>query len=384
MRELLNKNATVDYLQRIKKGASLNLLLNAIQAFGLGFASYYFHTKGLAFYKIMLIWAIDPLASLPVVLLAHKWNTRTRMMLGILGYVGMSLSLLFYSQYSWLLFAIFSGLVLGLFWVSFNYVFFLSSAYSQHAKDSSMYFIFPALASTIMPPLGALVIGNFGFKVLFLSTALAFAVPLWYARGEYFNHTQAITFREADKAYSGIRLISFFDGALHFFQWHFLTIYILLFLKTEYEVGGVLSYLALLSLLVSFSLSYASDRYNKRAVFLYPLLIGMAILIATMPSIHTLAVLVPVIGAYAIFDNLRLPIRFAVHIDLGTKDIGFWRASEFYGNIGRTIVFGVSALLLYLGNYWLPFMIFALMTFTFPFIIRQRLNSLHKLNPSPS
>lgn len=368
----------VNYLGRIKKGATLNIMVNTISAFGLGFASYYFQTKGLALYKIMLVWAISPLATLPIVLLASRWSTRTFLKLGVLSYIGASLSLFFYNDYSWLLFGIFSGLVLGLFWVSFNYVFFLTSTQKHHAKDSSMYFIFPALVGIAMPPLGALIIGNLGFKVLFLLTTIAFVIPFLYVRSEYFKHEQTITFSEANKAFSNIRLIAFFDGALQFFQWHFLTIYALIFLKTEYEVGGLLSFIALLSLLVSFALSYMSDHYGKRVEFLYPLLALMAILIVIMPSLNSLVTLVPFIGAYVVLDNLSMPIRFSIRMDMAKSNIGFWRASEFYGNIGRTVVFGISALLLYSGYYWLPFVLFALMTITFPFIIRQKNISLRK------
>ncbi len=371
-------NNVANYFGRFKKGAILNITVNAIQAFGLGFASYYFQTKGLALYKIMLVWAINPLASLPIVLLATRWSTRTFLKLGVLCYIGASLSLLFYNEYSWLLFGIFMGLVLGLFWVSFNYVFFSTSSNNQHAKDSSMYFIFPALVSIVMPPLGALVIDNFGFKMLFMFTTVAFLIPLFYVRSDYFNHDQTITFSQANKEFSNIRLIAFFDGVLQFFQWHFLTIYALIFLKTEYEVGGLLSLIALLSLLVSFALSYASDHYGKRVEFLYPLLTLMAILILIMPSLNSVVALVPFIGAYVILDNLSMPIRFSIRMDMAKSNIGFWRASEFYGNIGRTVVLGMSALLLYLGYSWLPFVIFAVMTIIFPFIIRQKNISLRK------
>lgn len=362
-----------NFFERLKKGAALNMMVNIIQSLGLSFGSYYFLNRHLAFYKIILVWAINPFAAMLVVLLVNNWNTRRFLRLGTLAYAGMALSLVFYSQYSWVLFGAFSGLVYGFFWTSFNYIFFSVSVKNQHAKDSSLYFMFPSIANVLIAPIGALIIGAAGFKVLFLITAGLCLIPFFYIRGQYFDYSQEITFRKSDKDLSGIRLIKALDGVLHFFQWHFLTIYMLLFLKTQYQVGGMLSYLALLSLLVSFALSYASDKYNKRVEFLYPLLTLMAILILIMPSMHSLALLVPIIGLYAILDNLSMPIRLAVSIDMGTKDIGFWRASEFYGSMGRAIMFGVAGLLLYLGNYWLPFAIFSLTTLVTPFIIRHKL-----------
>lgn len=362
------------YFKRIKQGAGLNVMVNLVNSFAVGFASFFFQQQGVQMYKIILIWAISPLVSLPIVYFINQWNTKRFLRLGVLAYAGSVLSLLFYMPYSWLLFGIFEGLKLGLFWVSFNTSFFNKSNNHQHAKDSSLYFIFPTLGGIIMPPLGALVIDNFGYKVLFSIALLLCIAPFLYIQGKYFDYRENMTFKQADKAFSGIRTIVFFDSAIHFFQWHFMTIYALLFIKTEYAFGGLLSYLALISLFVSFALSAVSDRYHKRAELLYPLLFVMAILIVIMPSFKTLATLVPIIGLYTVFDNLSLPIRFAAHIDLGTKDTGFWRAGEFYGNIGRTVVFAISALFLYIGNYWLPFIMFASMTAALPFIIQRKLN----------
>ncbi len=367
------RQRTAVFFSERKKGVYLNLMVNTINMFGLGFASFYFQTQGLAFYKIMLVWAIGPLVTLPFLYFINRWHTKTLLKLGVLSYAGAALSLLFYNEYSYLLFSVFNGLMLSLFWISFNTVFFNRLAVNQHAKDSSLYFILPALSGMIMPPLGALVIDNFGYKVLFLIAFMACIVPLLYIQGKYFDYKENITFRQANKALSGIRLIAFIDSAIHFFQWHFLTIYALLFLKTEYELGGLLGYLALISLFVSFALSYASDRYKKRTAILLPLLLIMSMLIIAMPTLNSLTLLIPIIGLYAILDNLSMPIRFAVRLDMGTGDTGFWRASEFYGNIGRTTIFALSAAFLYIGNYWLPFFMFAIITAIFPLIIKYKL-----------
>lgn len=364
------------FFDQIKKSAVLNILINIVNSLGLGFASYFFKTQGLEFYKIMLVWAIVPLASLPILAFVNKWDTRRFLKIGLLAYVGMSLSLIFYNQFSYITFSVLNGIAYGFFWPSLNYVFFSASSKDRHAKDWSVYFLLAPLVGTIMPPLGALIIGNFGFKALFMATTALTFLPLFYVKDAYFDHVSATTFSKASKQFSGLKLIVFFNYALHFFQGSFLAIYLLLFLKTEYAVGGLLSYLALLSLLVSFLLSYASDRFNKRVEFLYPLMTLMAISTIIMPQIKNLSYLIPLIGIYAVLDNLSLPIRFAVHTDVGVKDMGFWRVSDFYGNLGRIIVFAISALLFYLGNYTLPFILFAVMSFVLPFIIRYKINRL--------
>ena len=355
---------------------TLNILVQACSTFGLGFASYYFLTRGVLFYKVMVIWAISPLMSIPIVFLPQSWNIRRYMRLGLLGFTGMSLSLIFFNDYSFVLYGVCYGIALGCFWVSFNYVFFRSSGSTRYARDSSIYFILGPLIGIVLPPLCAVIISDLGFRALFLLTAGLSLLPLIYLQRPDFDGVMTSSFAEADKAFSGLRLITFYDGALHFFQGNFLAIYVLLFLKTDLEVGGLLSYLALTSLLASFLVSYLSDRFRRRVSILFPLLLVMAVLIAVIPAIKSLSVLILVIGVYAILDNLSLPVRFAVPMDVVDTDIGFWRASEFYGNLGRTVLFGLAALSLYAGNQWLPFILFALMTFSFPFIIRSKIAGL--------
>lgn len=365
-----------DFVNDIKKSVLLRILVEVFSTFGLGFASFFFHKHDLELYKIMLIWAISPLASLPVVIFSNTWNIRKFLTIGLLSFTAMNLSLLFYNQFSYILFGIFNGIALGYFWVSNNYIFFLKSTNAHHAKNMSINFALGPLIGIVIPPIGAILIDSFNFKLFFLLTSVLSLVPLLYMRNDFFNHTMKQSFREADKAFSGLRLVAFFNGALHFFQGNFLAIYVLLYLKTEYEISGMLSYLALMSLIVSFGLAYASDKYEKRTTILYPLLFIMALLIILIPALKTLPGLITVIGIYAIFDNLSLPIRFAAPMDVVKPDIGFWRCEEVWGNLGRTIVFVIAAVLVYSENYWAAFGIFAIMTAVFPFIISFQINSL--------
>jgi hypothetical protein len=368
----------VNFFSKIHNGVVLNLLIQAFSTFGLGFAAYYFKVQGVEFYKIILIWAIGPLVSLPVVVFSSNWNIKRFLRLGLLTYTGMSFSLFFFNQYSFILYGIFTGLNLALVWDSLNHVFFLNSTRGNHARNSSIYFILGPLIGIILPPICALIIDGWGFRMLFLITGLLSFIPLFYVRGEVFEHTIKMNWRDINKNFSGLRLITFYDGALHYFQSNFLIVYALLFLTTEYQVGGLLSYMAFISLAASFVLAHISDKSQKRTGLLYPLLIIMSCIMLVIPAIKSLAFFVIAAGLYAAFDNISLPLRFAIRMDYTTPDIGFWRASEFYGNIGRTCVFGVAALLLYLGNKWVPFAIFAVLAFTFPFVINQKIKGLRK------
>lgn len=370
----------LSFFRDIRKGITLHALISTINALGLGFATYFFHTEGVEFYKLMLIWAIGPLVSLPIVAFCDTWNTRRFLRLGVLAYVGTALSLLFFNPYSFLLFGIFEGLKLAFFWVSFNYIFFRKSTSKNRARNSSVYFILGPLVGMVFPAIGAVIIDNFGFQVLFLITGLLTFIPFLYIRDGEFDQITKRKFKDAEKAFSGLRLITFFEGALHFFQGHFLLIYALLYLNTEYQIGGLLSYLAFISLAVSFLLAYLSDRSQKRVGILYPLFMAMGVLIIAIPFSDTIPAFITLVGIYAALDNLSLPIRYAIRMDMARADIGFWRVNELYGNIGRTVIFGISALLLYLGNFLIPFLIFSLMAFAFPFIVSSKVKTIRTRN----
>src|SRR4051812_18157859 len=100
------------FFQRIKKGATLNLLVQIFSNLGLGFAAYFFKLHGVELYKIILIWAISPLASLPILLWSNNWSIKSYLRCGLLAYAGMALTLLWFTPYSFLLFGIFNGLTL--------------------------------------------------------------------------------------------------------------------------------------------------------------------------------------------------------------------------------------------------------------------------------
>jgi MFS family permease len=367
----------INYFRRLQKAASLNFLIQIADNFGLAFAEYYFKLHGVSLPKLILIYALGPLASIPIVVFCNNWKIQRYMRYGILGYIAMSLSLLFYTHISYLLFGIFNGVNLGFFWVSINYIFFLKSQNDTNAKDSSIYFILGPLVGIILPPLGALVISGIGYRALFFIGILLFMLPLLYVKNEAFNHHIKHSFAKANRAYKGLKTITFLEQTIYYFQGNFLFIYALFFLSNQYQVGGLLSYLALTSLIVAFVLSHVSDRSKKRVEILYPIMIAMSILILIIPGLKDLSTLLVVGGIYAFIDNLSLPIRFAVPLDLAKDvDIGFWRASEFYGNIGRASIFGIAALLLFMDDKYAAFGMFAAITFIAPFVISRKTASI--------
>ena len=270
------------YLKRIESGVKLNILVHFATSIGLGFASFFLNYQGVPLFKIMLMWAISPLAAAIIAFSFKKWNLKRQLIFGTLSYTFMALSLLFFFNYSYLIYGLFSGFTMGFYWVSLNYIFFNKSEKKNHAKDFNIYFLIGPIFSILFPPIGAVIIDNFGFQVLFVITGLLSLIPLFYVNKDGFNQTFYAKFSEANKKFSGLRTYMALNDGLHFFQGHFIAVYILLFLTSEYEIGGMISYLALISLIVSFFISEASDKNQKRIKYLTPMMIGMGLLILSM------------------------------------------------------------------------------------------------------
>ncbi|MBU2689936.1 MAG: MFS transporter [Candidatus Eisenbacteria bacterium] len=345
----------------------------------MSFASLYFKSQGLPIFKIIIVWAISPAVAMLVVSLVRSYSIRTFLCIGILLYAMKALTLFFYFKYSYLLYGMLAGLVLGIFWVALNYIFFSRSPSANHAKNSSVYFIIPSLLGIILPPVGALIIGYTNFKVLFALVVLLSPISLGYVLKKIPAQIAVFNFRDSHRRFKGLKLITGFEGALHFFQSVFIPVYILLFLTSEFEVGGFHSYTAFIGFIVTVILAKYSDKQQKRLVVIAPLLIAMGVVILLLGAIHQVWWWLMLIGVYSFLDNITLPIRFAIPMDFKGKDIGFWAMSEFYGNFGRTVLLALSAVFFYFNAYWLAFIIFALIALFYPSVINYQIKrNLHK------
>lgn len=359
------------YFQRIKSGYSLVLLFNTVNALSLGFASLYFQTQGLPLFKIVLVSAVSTATSLVVLLLSRTYYLKLFLLLGSLAYTAQAMTLLFYADYSYILYGMLGGIGLAWFWVSLNYVFFSRSSLQHHAKDSSVYFLIGPILGMVLPPAGAFIIGSVGFQSLFCIAAALTSLPLVYIARRIPAERISVPFRESVRAYSGLKLIAFMEGSLHFFKGSFIKVYILIFLTTEYAIGGFNSYLALIGFAVTVIFAYYSDKQRKRSAYLTPSLLLMGVLIIALGFVHTPTWWLVLIGAYAFFDDVTLPIRFAIRMDYKKKDLGFWKISEFYENFGRTVILGLAGLFIFMHIAWPAFILFALLAFGYPFVVHR-------------
>lgn len=347
------------YFSAISRGVLLISAVQLVQNIGLVFAFLYFQNQGLEFYKIFSIWWIAPLTALPVLYFMKEWPMKRQMIIGALMYPIMLLTLIFYSDISFIIYGIANGLALALFWVSLNAVFFGKTDKSRGATDFSIYFIIGPIFGILLPPLGALIIDTWSYTALFSASLLLSIPPLYVLSKSSFDKQPKLTFSESSKAIEGVRLLQGLNMALHFFFCNFIPIYILYFISTEYEVGAATSGIAFLGLIVSIFVARFSDKKEDRTRIVTPILIGMSALMLLIPQIESLFLLTICITALLIINGLSMPVRFASVIDNVDRHIGVWRAMEFYGNIARSIAFLLTAITIYFDLIWAAFAVFS-------------------------
>lgn len=152
--------------------------------------------------------------------------------------------------------------------------------------------------------------------------------------------------------------------------------YTLLFLKTELEFGGFLSYLGLLGFIISYLLSRKSDGNGQRMSYLVPLFLLMAFVMVLLPFISSTIVWVGLIGAYTLLNTASSPLRLAISLDVKKATLSFWMVRELFLNIGRFVTILISVVGFYFEFYWPVFMMFALMGLMYPLLVRWKLKGL--------
>lgn len=279
----------MNLLRRLQAGVTLNVLVQIPNTLGLGFASYLFFAQGLSLYQVMSIWAIGPLISVLLVAGLSRWYIKPYLLIGIIAYLGMLVSLAVTTPYSFVLYAVCYGVNLALFWVSLNYIFFANSTRTEHAQDSAVYFLIGPVLGIVLPPLGALILQAFGTIPLLVVAGGLYLPALAYIGWRSFPTVTVTSFRVAHTSFTGVRLVTFYDGALHFFQTHFLPTYILLFIVSEFGFASFISYLSLISLLVAVPIARLSDQATGRTKPLWLLLLPMSYGVSAVGTIVTVA-----------------------------------------------------------------------------------------------
>lgn len=348
-----------------------------IGTFALSFVPLFLREHGYSLAAIILFYLFLCLGSVLLLPWLSTFNLRRFILYGYLCYVGTMLSLLFTNGItSYILYVTFGAGTFTFFWIPFNYLFFNTTKKETSGTDSAFFLNSTAILGVFVPLLGAAMIKWRGYSWLFGLAALSYLLLGAYVYSRLPNENFTVNLWDCVKEFKGLKTISCLEGSLQFFPGIILGIYALLFFETASSYGYFLSYLGIIGLVIALIVTHHSDKKQKRLGYLFPLFIFMALSIVTISLVHSATYWIIAVGVFTLLSNVSAPLRSAVSMDVKKVDFGFWKAREFFINVGRVITLGISAAFFYYELYWPVFVMYGLIALIYPFLMRYKFREL--------
>ncbi len=254
-----------------------------------------------------------------------------------------------------------------------NHMFFEKAARRANGESSFTYMAVWSVLEMATAPLAALVIASFGYRPLFTFAAIA-CIPLALAaRGKTQERKLKVDIAGAAAKSGSLMPIWLLEGLMDQFGSIILPVYALFFISSSLEFGGLLAYLAMLSLVASYLLARHSDRLQKRLPYIRQICLLAGLAAFGLGLAGSLAAWVVLAGIFAVLDNLSYPIRLAVQVDRKSHGMGFWAVREAGLNAGRFIGIAASAALFFMGLHWVVFAAYGAVYVAYPFVMKRRL-----------
>ncbi len=367
------------HLSRVKNGYFFLFLVTLPGLFSLSFVPLFLKNQPYPFYYLILVYAVYSAVTCFLIPFINRCNLRRSMAWGFFLYALSVAVLAFHIQYySFFLYSVLIGITNAFLWIPLNYFYFNTSSKQTNAVDSTIYMSLTPILSIIVPFLGVLIINSGGFLVLFLFAAFLYSISgVLAVRLLPSEELPSSSFLQLLHSFKGLKTITMIEGALFFLSCAIIPVYALLFFHTTLEFGGFLSYLGLLALVVSLVISHFSDRSQKRVRLIFILLWILALSLLSLIFATTTLTWIILSSALVIIINLSAPLRLAISMDVKRVDLGFWRVREFFLTLGRVIFMTISVILFYFQLYWGVFLMFALLAFIYPLLVKRKLKELN-------
>lgn len=330
----------------------------------------YFVKNHLDFSLVLLAEALGYGLSVLFIISKRQFNTRHGMWFG-LGLVLCSLPLLlsplapFYILIPYTLLKTSGGIM---FYIPYNTLFFAKTNQEKKLHRMTMYWAIGSTVGILAPMTGGLLFASFGLPV-FVGIALTILVVGICLAGLVKPETHPYTLHSTLTNIKGFRLVSMFDGSLYTGSNLLITLYLLTFIKGEFNFGTLLSIIALVSVALTFRIARWSDRIKKRWEFIWPLSFGVGLIMASLFFVHSLVWAVVLIVAYQVLISLFNPLRSNILFDNVEHTPATWVSREFYLDVGRAIVLLCLAFVVYTGHLREAFLIMAALFAFFPFLL---------------
>lgn len=242
---------------------------------------------------------------------------------------------------------IIAGISMSTFWVAYNTAYFGATPKEKTGMGSAIMFsVFPPL-NIIAPPFAGYLIQSSPLAFWMLSLVFLFASYAMIRKQEYFvvSYTMSAALTEI----KATRIFLVIEGIWEAMVFAIIPIYTLYFIPTSVSYGLFASYLAIMGIAANLLLGHATDKLQKRVVFLYPLTLLMVLTTFLFPlAAKNVAIWLILTGVLNFLVPLFWNITTAMIVDAHPNLKLAIPGREFTLALGRTVGLAATAISFFL------------------------------------
>jgi hypothetical protein len=236
----------------------------------------HFLSQKLSFSEMILGFALR--FAVPIILLFFIKNLSAKKswfiaLISTISYILLSISI--QTKLQFYLASAIGGTTLFFFYLCYNIAYFENISKERRGRGGALMFIVPSTIGILAPSLAGF-LGQKNMLYVWIISIISFFISLSFL---YFQNDFKISLniKEAIREIKETKILIFLEGIWSVLSNGVIPIFTLYFIKSPLKYGFYLSYLALISIVVSFVIGKVSDKINKRTMFVIPLALALAV-----------------------------------------------------------------------------------------------------------
>ncbi len=262
-----------------------------------------------------------------------------------------------------------SGVIM--FFVPYNILFFRSTQESKRLHKMTVMWSIGSVVGIIAPIIGGYIFFRFGVGI-FVGIAIGILCLALFLTLFIKKEVYKYKFIEVITHLKGVRTTTMIDGASENISGILITLYLLSFIKDEFDFGKLLSVIALMSIIFSFKLASFSDKYNKRFEFIWPLSFLSAVIMISFYFVSSFWAVIILVILFKFVSTLLNPVRSNIILDKIDNVPLTWIARDVFLNVGRALALFFVFVISYYGFLNESFIFAGLLFAIFPFIVYRK------------
>ncbi len=358
-------------MRRIIKNYIVQIGYSSVSLLGWCFLLFHLMSNGFTQIQILAYYLVTFVsAALTAYFIKNTKTSKSLFSALLLRSLTFALILVFVTKFQIYVVGILYGIFITLFWVPYKINFYHDSKENMAILSSILCAAYPVL-NLFLPTIGGLIIGEFGYLVLFSICILILGLLSLLAR-KLPSQDIEFNFERARKNTKGIQQLMFVEGLSTTIFMIIVPFITLNFVKKELDYGMFLGLISIFGVIASFIVAKKSDKKNQRVEYIYPVAILMSISLLLASFMHTLVLWTIFIGIATLFRRILNPFYETVMLDHADMKDGMLMR-EFLINAGR--VCGVAFILMcyaLFGNFRLPLVFVSLAALSYPFLLSKK------------